>query len=85
MWVELSNGKMAYLVCGDSFVSFTVWEDRYTPKFFVTYTGIGTGINIYKLNKHGSISRNKVSKADREYYTAILKNFILANTDFPIE
>ena len=79
----ISNNNTVYLLQTDTAVSMMVYNDN--PLFFVHYNSYYRKITIGKTNKNGHTTKQKVSKADKEYYTNIMKNFILANTNFVLD
>ena len=80
----ISNNNTVYLLSTDIAVSMMIYNDD-NPLFFVYYNPYYGKITIEKTNKDGHTTKQKVSKTDREYYTNIMNNFILANTNFVLD
>ena len=80
-YIEVTKGEVFLCWFTDS-LSMTAREGN--KKFFVRYSPYFKRIEVYKMNKKDEVTKQKVSKLDREYYTGILKNFILANTNFDL-
>lgn len=79
----ISNNNTVYLLQTDSAVSMMVYNEN--PLFFVHYNPYYGKITIEKTNKEGHTTKQKVSKKDKDYYTNIMRNFILANTNFVLD
>ncbi len=79
--VEVTKGEV-FLCWFTNSISMTAREGN--KRFFVRYSPYYKRIEVYKMNKNDEVTKQRVAKSDREYYTNIFSNFILANTDFDL-
>lgn len=79
--IEVTKGEVFLCWFTDS-ISMTAREGN--KRFFVRYSPYFKRIEVYKMNKKDEVTKQKVARKDKEYYIHILKNFILANTNFDL-
>jgi len=79
--IKVTKGDVFLCWYTDSVLMMAREENK---KFFVRYSPYYKRIEVYKMNKNDEVTKQKVAKSDREYYTNIFRNFILANTNFDL-
>lgn len=79
--IEVTRGEV-FLYWSDTSLSLVAIEG--TKKFFVRYDSYNKNIKVIKMNQRDELTKQRVAKNDKEYYTNILKSFILVNTELEL-
>ena len=79
--IKVTKGEVFLCWYTDSVSAVANYENK---KFFIRYSPYSKKVEVYKMNKNDEVTKQRVAKSDMEYYTGILKNFILANTNFDL-